>query len=101
MRENSKEDEPIAVQQHTNVTPMPKHIPFPDPASSSELLNELIMFLFTTCASSMQFINIFRTNWWIPGIQSQITNTVVSIACGGGGLLFIYPYGFLVESPPH
>ncbi|XP_075165803.1 transmembrane protein 39A [Haematobia irritans] len=76
MRDNNREEDDHAGQQQTNVTPMPKHIPFPDPASSSELLNELIMFLFTSCVAAMQFINVYRTNWWLPQQQVQITNTV-------------------------
>lgn len=75
MRDNNKEDDSAYVSQYA--TPMPKHIPFPDYPGSSEILNELLMFLFTTCAAAMQFINIYRTNWWLP--QSQMTNTMVSL----------------------
>ncbi|XP_067627803.1 transmembrane protein 39A [Eurosta solidaginis] len=54
--------------------PMPKHIPFPDYPNSSELINELVMFLFITFAAAMQFINIYRTLWWLP--ESNIKHTV-------------------------
>ncbi|XP_036332947.1 transmembrane protein 39A-A [Rhagoletis pomonella] len=57
-----------------DATPMPKHIPFPEFSGSSELINELVMFLFTTFASAMQFINIYRTLWWMP--ESYIKHTV-------------------------
>ncbi|XP_065366660.1 transmembrane protein 39A [Calliphora vicina] len=71
MRDNKEEDTSGIGQ---SAIPMPKHIPFPDYPGSSEILNELLMFLFTTCAAAMQFINIYRTNWWLP--HSQITNTM-------------------------
>lgn len=70
---DNKEEESSGITQ--SATPMPKHIPFPDYPGSSEILNELLMFLFTTCAAAMQFINIYRTNWWLP--QTPITNTMV------------------------
>ncbi|XP_037955343.1 transmembrane protein 39A [Teleopsis dalmanni] len=54
--------------------PMPKHIPFPDCSGSSEIVNELILFLFISCCSAMQFINIYRTLWWLP--DSYINHTV-------------------------
>ncbi|XP_030370528.1 transmembrane protein 39A [Scaptodrosophila lebanonensis] len=46
---------------------MPKHIPFPDQyATTSEWVSELIMCAFTMGAAIIQFINIYRTNWWLP-----------------------------------
>lgn len=64
------------VYNNTDGAPMPKHIPFPDFPGSSELINELIMFLFITFAAAMQFINLYRTMWWVP--ESNTTRTVVS-----------------------
>lgn len=72
MRENKEED---SIGTAQGVTPMPKHIPFPDFPGSSEIVNELLMFLFTTCAATMQFINIYRTNWWLP--IPQVTHSMV------------------------
>uniref|UniRef100_A0A1B0G7N3 Uncharacterized protein n=1 Tax=Glossina morsitans morsitans TaxID=37546 RepID=A0A1B0G7N3_GLOMM len=71
MRDNSKEEEYSSTH---SIMAMPKHISFPEFANSSELLNESMMFLFTTCAAAMQFINIYRTNWWLP--HSNINNTL-------------------------
>lgn len=60
-----------------NPAVMPKHISFPKVPGNSELLHELILFLFTTCVAMMQFINIYRTHWWLP--NSHMTEYVVSI----------------------
>uniref|UniRef100_A0A034VQ49 Transmembrane protein 39A n=1 Tax=Bactrocera dorsalis TaxID=27457 RepID=A0A034VQ49_BACDO len=62
------------VYNNADGAPMPKHIPFPDFPGSSELINELIMFLFITFAAAMQFINLYRTMWWVP--DSNTTRTV-------------------------
>ncbi|XP_054740387.1 transmembrane protein 39A [Anastrepha obliqua] len=59
---------------NADVAPMPKHIPFPEFSGSSEVINELVMFLFITFAAAMQFINIYRTLWWLP--ESNIKHTV-------------------------
>lgn len=50
---------------------MPKHIPFPEHATTSEWLSELIMCAFTMGAAIVQFINIYRTNWWLPQFNSR------------------------------
>lgn len=46
--------------------PPPKHIPFPDVPQSSEMLNELLMFGYTSLATSLQFLHLYRTVWWLP-----------------------------------
>lgn len=51
--------------------PPPKHIPFPDMPQTSELLNELLMFVYTSLAASMQFLHLYRTVWWLPDAQSS------------------------------
>ncbi|KAH8299858.1 hypothetical protein KR044_007098 [Drosophila immigrans] len=50
---------------------MPKHIPFPEHATTSEWLSELIMCAFTMGAAIVQFINIYRTNWWLPHLHTR------------------------------
>lgn len=47
-------------------TPLPKHLPFPDLPQESELLHELLIFFYTIIASTMQFLHIYRTVWWLP-----------------------------------
>ncbi|XP_055856700.1 transmembrane protein 39A [Episyrphus balteatus] len=56
-----------------HAAPMPKHIPFPEIPSSSELLNELVMFLFILFGAGMQFLHIYRTVWWIPDSHTNHT----------------------------
>ena len=56
---------------------LPKHIPFPEPASNiSDIINETIMFFFVFFAAGMQFLHIYRTAWWLP--DSYVNHTVVS-----------------------
>ncbi|KAH8402238.1 hypothetical protein KR009_010623 [Drosophila setifemur] len=49
----------------------PKHIPFPDHATTSEWLSELLMCAFTMGSAIVQFINIYRTNWWLPKAHTR------------------------------
>ncbi|KAH8232959.1 hypothetical protein KR026_002288 [Drosophila bipectinata] len=58
-------------QSQTPATAMPKHIPFPDHATTSEWLSELIMCAFTMGSAIVQFINIYRTNWWLPQAHTR------------------------------
>ncbi|XP_016930526.3 transmembrane protein 39A-B [Drosophila suzukii] len=58
-------------QSQTPATAMPKHIPFPEHATTSEWLSELIMCAFTMGSAIVQFINIYRTNWWLPQAHTR------------------------------
>jgi len=64
-------------QSQTPATAMPKHIPFPEHATTSEWLSELIMCAFTMGSAIVQFINIYRTNWWLP--QAHTRHMVVGL----------------------
>lgn len=59
--------------------PPPKHIPFPDVPQSSEMLNELLMFGYTALATSLQFLHLYRTVWWLP--ESHTKYAVVKTSC--------------------
>ncbi|XP_034652669.1 transmembrane protein 39A [Drosophila subobscura] len=50
---------------------MPKHVPFPEHSTTSEWLSELIMCAFTLGAAIVQFINIYRTNWWLTQAHTR------------------------------
>lgn len=54
----------------------PKHIRFPDVPYSSELVNELMIFLYTMIATAMQFLHLYRTVWWLP--ESNTSQTMVN-----------------------
>lgn len=69
----------MSTKMGTQQVTMPKHIPFPEHATTSEWLSELIMCAFTMGAAIVQFINIYRTNWWLP--QFQTRHMVVSCHC--------------------
>lgn len=53
----------------------PKHIRFPDVPFNSELLNELMIFVYTTIGAAMQFLHLYRTVWWLP--ESNTNQTMV------------------------
>ncbi|CAH2084490.1 unnamed protein product [Euphydryas editha] len=44
----------------------PKHIPFPYIPQDGELLFEIMNFVFTLVATGLQFLNLYRTMWWLP-----------------------------------
>lgn len=68
----------------------PKHIPFPDVPQNSELLNEFIMFAYTTVAASMQFLHLYRTVWWLP--ESHSSHALVSVIQSFIIYIYIYKY---------
>lgn len=59
--------------------PQPKHIRFPDVPYSSELVNELMIFMYTMIATAMQFLHLYRTVWWLP--ESNTSQTMVNVNC--------------------
>lgn len=61
----------------TNYPAQPKHIRFPDVPYSSELTNELMIFLYTMIATAMQFLHLYRTVWWLP--DSNTSQTMVNL----------------------
>ncbi|CAB3254955.1 unnamed protein product [Arctia plantaginis] len=44
----------------------PKHIPFPYIPQDGTLLFEAMSFVFTLIATGLQFLNLYRTAWWLP-----------------------------------
>ncbi|XP_045449823.1 transmembrane protein 39A [Melitaea cinxia] len=44
----------------------PKHIPFPYIPQDGDLLFESMNFVFTLVATGLQFLNLYRTMWWLP-----------------------------------
>ncbi|CAH0719837.1 unnamed protein product, partial [Brenthis ino] len=44
----------------------PKHIPFPYIPQDGELLFEIMSFVFLLVAMGLQFLNLYRTMWWLP-----------------------------------
>lgn len=57
--------------------PPPKHIPFPEMPQTSEIFNELVMFVYTSLAASMQFLHLYRTVWWLP--DSHTSHALVNV----------------------
>ncbi|XP_022827809.1 transmembrane protein 39A [Spodoptera litura] len=50
----------------TDVPVAPKHIPFPYIPQDGNLLFEAMTFVFTLVATGLQFLNLYRTAWWLP-----------------------------------
>lgn len=46
--------------------PAPKHMPYPNTPVDSDLFFEIVMFTFTTVAAGLQFLQIYRSVWWLP-----------------------------------
>ncbi|KAL0830797.1 hypothetical protein ABMA28_002915 [Loxostege sticticalis] len=44
----------------------PKHIPFPYIPQDGTLLFEAMTFVFSLVATGLQFLNLYRTAWWLP-----------------------------------
>ncbi|RVE47440.1 hypothetical protein evm_007851 [Chilo suppressalis] len=44
----------------------PKHIPFPYIPQDGILLFESMTFVFLLVAAGLQFLNLYRTAWWLP-----------------------------------
>ena len=44
----------------------PKHAHIPDIALDSNLLFEAMVFVFCVMALGMQYINLYKTVWWLP-----------------------------------
>lgn len=64
--------------------PPPKHIPFPEVPQTSEIFNELVMFVYTSLAASMQFLHLYRTVWWLPDSHSShalVTLILIRFQC--------------------
>lgn len=70
------DDKPVTFDENSVYTPLPKHIPFPDVPTSSEILNEFYIFLFSLIATGAQFMHLYRTVWWLP--DSYTNHTIVS-----------------------
>lgn len=55
---------------------MPRHISLPPLPADSELMFEIIAFVFTSMALFLQLLNLYRTVWWLP--HSYNTYAIVS-----------------------
>lgn len=44
----------------------PKHVPFPYIPQDGTLLFEAMTFMFVLIATGLQFLNLYRTAWWLP-----------------------------------
>lgn len=51
-----------AVQQTTVVCP--KHLELPKYCSNNEILNEFVIFVFTSISGLCQFLHLYRSVWW-------------------------------------
>lgn len=55
----------------------PKHVPFPYIPQDGTLLFEAMTFMFTLVTTGLQFLNLYRTNWWL--FHSFTTQAMVGI----------------------
>ncbi|XP_059057452.1 transmembrane protein 39A [Achroia grisella] len=57
--------------KRTDGTMPPKHIPFPYIPQDGTLLFETMTFIFTLVATGLQFLNLYRTIWWLPNSNTD------------------------------
>lgn len=61
----------------------PKHFPFPKTPMDSDVIFELLMFLYTLVAAGLQFLQLYRTVWWLPhsyNKHSMVKNIEFAVA---------------------
>nr|XP_018908197.1 PREDICTED: transmembrane protein 39A-A-like [Bemisia tabaci] len=51
----------------------PKHIRLPKIVEDSALMFEIVMFVFTYAATFFQFLNLYRSVWWLPHSHTSYT----------------------------
>jgi hypothetical protein len=44
----------------------PKHMPVPNLPHDSNVIFEILMFIFTAMATFLQFLHLYRSVWWLP-----------------------------------
>lgn len=60
----------------------PKHIPFPYIPQDGTLLFEAMTFVFSLVATGLQFLNLYRTAWWLPHSytnQAMVSKSVLKL----------------------
>lgn len=67
--------------------PAPKHFPFPNTPIDDDLVFELLMFLYTTTAAGLQFLQLYRSVWWLP--HSYNNHSVNFYLIDGNLVIFI------------
>jgi hypothetical protein len=43
-----------------------KHVPVPEIPRDADLLFEMMMFCYTLAALFLQYLQLYRTIWWLP-----------------------------------
>lgn len=73
----------------------PRHIPFPDIPQDSDLLFEFITFVFTSLAAAAQFLNLYRTVFWLPHSFTSHAMVIIIINIYESSYFFLYLVYFL------
>lgn len=74
----------------------PKHIPIPHIPQESAIVFETYMFAFTTVASFLQFLHLYRSVWWLPQSYTRYTMVRTCISFDYNSVLRILqkPYSY-------
>jgi len=59
-------DERSDVVPGSGLLPLPRHAHIPDIPQESNLLYEAVVFLFALISLGLQYINLYKTVWWLP-----------------------------------
>lgn len=65
------DSKPKALDNSKNTSP--KHMPMPALPSDSNIMFEVMMFLYTAAAVFLQFLHLYRSVWWLPDSNSSQT----------------------------
>ena len=61
---------------------LPKHFPFPNTPTDSDVMFDFLMALFGTCGAGFQFLHLYRSIWWLPQsyTKSTMVRTILSLS---------------------
>lgn len=61
----------VVSSEHDSVAPLPKHSPFPQVQGQSEIVAECLTFVATIVAMGGQYLEMYRTVWWLPEMHNH------------------------------
>ena len=53
------------------LTVMPRHVHLPDIGLDNNVLFEGLVFLYSAMVLGLQYINLYKTVWWLPHSNSN------------------------------
>ena len=60
--------------------PLPRHAHIPDIGLDNNVLFEALVFIYSTMALGLQYINLYKTVWWLPHSSASYA-LVTKLSC--------------------